>query len=75
MIHFGLQRLAPAALIDAFGDMTIEIAIGALGNAPGPMNIERKRIRHRYDRPDRTVVSMGQAAKQAATSFRKASAR
>ena len=45
MIQLAQQRPPPPGLIDAFPDMAVEVAIGALGEAEGPMDIEGERRR------------------------------
>ena len=40
VIELGEQRLAPARLVDRLADMAVEVAIGALGQAERPVDVE-----------------------------------
>ena len=62
---FGLERLKPAGLVDAGGDVAIEVAVGAFRLAEGPV----------YIQAEASVAPVVHQGKQALTSLAKASAR
>jgi len=43
MREIGQQRLAPCLLVDRLADMAVEIAIGAFGDAKGPVDVKGER--------------------------------
>ena len=80
MLQLGQQGRPPARLVDGFADMAVEVAIGALGLAEGPMDVECQFGRGGISLglASHRGVDLGGhtgASKQAATSLAKARAR
>jgi hypothetical protein len=44
VIELGLERAAPAALVDALAHMAVEVAIGTFRTAERPMDVKRERV-------------------------------
>ena len=42
MVELGHQRPRPARMVDAVADMAVEVAVGALGLAERPVDVERE---------------------------------
>ena len=64
VIELGQKRPPPALMVDAGPDMAVEIAIGTLGPAKGPVDIEPETGLGRLSRDNRHRPHMGKAAGQ-----------